>query len=87
MVFSLLEDERVPHRLVLPYPDVRKSLPMHGQTERGMPLRGEWEGVAKPWLLDREKIDCPGQQHLCSTVHAGSTPCPHSAGSYITLKN
>lgn len=33
------------------------------------------------------KFERPGWQHLCSTVHAESTPCPHSAGSYTTLQN
>ena len=61
----MLEDEWVPHHSLLPCPDVRKSLPMHGWTERGMLLRGEWEGMAKPWLLEREKG--------CLTVLGGGT--------------
>lgn len=55
MIFSTLEDEWVPHCLVLPYPDVRKSLPVRGWTERGMVLKEEWEGTTKLRLLEREK--------------------------------
>lgn len=63
---------------------------MHGWTEGGMPLRGEVGRGGKAVAVGEEKegkFERPGWQHLCSTVHAESTPCPHSAGSYITLQN
>lgn len=36
----MLEDEWVPHRSVLPYPDICKSLPMHGWTEKRDTTKG-----------------------------------------------
>lgn len=94
MVFSVVEDQQVPHHPSLPYLDICKSLLMHGQTERRKLLRGEvGAGTGRGGKIvavgdgEEGRFDCPHRWHLCSIVHTVSTSCPCSAGSYITLQN
>lgn len=90
MVFSVVEGEQVPHHPSLPFLNICKSLPVHGQTERRKPLRG---GVGRGGKIvavgdgEGRRFDHPHGWHLCSILHTVSASCPCSAGSYITLQN